>query len=65
MTVHARAQASRRQAQDAVALGESVLDTVPSGSLRATTHGRLRSLVDDLGGHPSGGPLAERISLLN
>lgn len=65
VTVHARAQASRRQAQDAVALGESVLDTVPSGSLRATTHGRLRSLVDDLGGHPSGGPLAERISLLN
>lgn len=64
ITVHARAQASQRQAEDAVALGESVLDMVPSKSLRATTHRRLRSLVDDLGGHPSGEPLAERVSLL-
>ncbi|MYR31428.1 XRE family transcriptional regulator [Nocardiopsis alba] len=65
VTVHARAQAAQRQHQDAVALGESVLDTVTAGSLRATTHRRLRSLVDDLGGHPSGGTLADRVSLLN
>ncbi|WP_017584499.1 helix-turn-helix domain-containing protein [Nocardiopsis valliformis] len=64
VTVHARAQASQRQAEDAVALGESVLDTVPPGSLRATTHQRLRSLLGDLGGHPGGGTLAERVSLL-
>lgn len=65
VTVHARAQAAQRQAPDAVALAERVLDTVPAGALRATTHRRLRSLVNDLGGHPSGSTLSDRISLLD
>lgn len=65
VTVHARAQASQREVEDAVALGESVLEAVPAGSLRATTRHRLRSLTRDLDGHPSGGTLAHRVSLLN
>ena len=64
VTVHARAQA-QREAQDAVALGESVLDTVPAGALRATTQIRLRSLVADLGAYTGARSFAERVSLLN
>jgi hypothetical protein len=64
VTVHARAQASQHQAEDAVALGESVLDTVPAGALRATTHQRLHSLIRDLNGHPTARAITDRISLL-
>lgn len=65
VTVHARAQAGERRGQDAVALAEGVLDTVPAVSLRETTRERLRSLVVDLGTYPGGRALAQRVSQLN
>ncbi len=65
VTVHARALAAQHHGHDAASLGESVLDAVPTGSLRATTRQRLRSLVADLDSVPAGLALAERVSCLD
>ncbi|WP_150241764.1 helix-turn-helix domain-containing protein [Nocardiopsis quinghaiensis] len=64
VTVHARALAAQHHVRDAASLGESVLDAVPAGSLRATTRQRLHSLVTDLDSTPVGLALADRVSCL-
>ncbi|MFD3686894.1 transposase [Nocardiopsis sp. NPDC058631] len=65
VTVRARALAAQHHRHDAASLGESVLDAVPAGSLRATTRQRLHSLVADLGSNPAGLALADRVSSLS
>ncbi|MEU3017974.1 hypothetical protein ABZ635_11350 [Nocardiopsis sp. NPDC007018] len=57
----ARTYATRRDPQNASALGMSVLETVPAGSLRANTRSRLFRLVDDLDGHPAAEELGEAL----
>ncbi|GLU49036.1 hypothetical protein [Nocardiopsis ansamitocini] len=50
--VLARAHAAARDSRSATVLGVGVLESVPSGALRATTRGRLRQLATDLHGQP-------------
>ncbi|WP_017599180.1 hypothetical protein [Nocardiopsis lucentensis] len=57
----ARTHAARRNPQDATAVGMTVLETVPPGSLRANTRSRLFRLVEDLDGHPAAGELADAL----
>jgi hypothetical protein len=60
-TAHARAYAASRDGESAAALGMSVLEAVPTGSMRANNVTRLQRLVADLGGHSGGGVLADAV----
>lgn len=64
VAVHARAEAAQHSAEEAVGLAESLLEAVPAESLRANTVVRLRSLTDDLAGHPIARGLEERVRAL-
>lgn len=57
-TAHARAYAAFRDGESAAALGMSVLEAVPAGSMRANNLTRLRRLVVDVGGR---GELADAV----
>jgi hypothetical protein len=53
---------STRDAQSAAALGMSVLEAVPAGSLRENTRVRLRKLVTDLGTHSGAADLRDALT---
>ncbi|WP_460998987.1 hypothetical protein [Streptomonospora sediminis] len=65
-SVLARAHAARHGVDDACALAEDVLDSVPPERLRETTRARLRMLVSDLSGQETPGVrgLEERVRAL-
>ncbi|WP_431889720.1 helix-turn-helix domain-containing protein [Nocardiopsis alba] len=60
-TTHARALAASRDVDGAVALGMSVLEAVPEGSLRANTRQRMLRLVTEVGDGGAARGLAEAV----